>query len=119
MSKRKVTGKRKRPEYTDYVASIERTALSYGRRLHHLKWERPRPNSRRLYLFGRLLLPLKLRDVGFEALLFGDTPLADEPDELTDKSVAVVQKHGDTLHLTAHVPPDFCRRCQLRIRMGV
>ena len=42
--------KKRAVEIVDYIAVVDRTALSYGRSHHHLKWEKVRPNGRALHL---------------------------------------------------------------------
>jgi len=100
--------KKKRPvEIVDFVAAVDRTALSYGRSHHHLKWEKVRPNKRALHLYGRMLLPRSIEGLEFEAALYGDAGLVEELDSVDTRSVALLQKRGDTVQVTARVPPDF------------
>ena len=95
-------------EYEDYIARVERTALSYGINNYHQKHEQPYPNRRSLHLFGRMLLPSEMVGMSLEVTLTNREPQPDVPKpETLSAHVAHLDKHGDQLRLYAQVPPDF------------
>jgi len=108
MAKSVKKGRRRTIEIEDYVARIERTALSYGINNYHHKHEQPYPNRRSLHLFGKLLLPPSLLGMSLHVTLTNREPQSDAPEAATlSRHVAHLEKHGDGLSLYAQVPADY------------
>lgn len=108
MRKPSKKSRRRAIEYEDFVARIERTALSYGINNYHQKHERPYPNRRSLHLFGRVLLPSAMLGMPLEVTLTNREPQPDvsKPETLSSH-VAHLEKYRDQLRVYAQVPPDY------------
>lgn len=108
MPKPAANNQRKVEQYTDYVARIERSALSYGVNNYHQKYEQPFPNSRLLLLFGTMLLPKNVFGWALVVTLVGREPQPDTPEpETLRPHVAHLERHGEQLGAYAAVAPDY------------
>lgn len=108
MARAKTSRRRKQaPEIIDFFARIERGALRYGINHYHHKHDAPRPYSRTLHLYGRMLHPDALRGMALEVWLIGKADLVEEPTETLHPIVADLQKRGAEIVMSALVPIEY------------
>lgn len=105
MIDRKKRSRKAQHEITDYIGLVDRTVLSYSINYYQAKWEDLQPYSRTLHLYGKMVHPM----VGtpMNALLVGDSALAERPANPPGKHVGSLHKHGGEYQFFAHVPLEF------------